>query len=228
MTGNSKLPGDEEISAWIDGGLDEEGSARMTHLASTEEAVGARAARLRHMDDLLRTAVPQDDDVPADLLNRLGLGAEAPAGSAEVIDLATARAAQANRTAQTPRRWHLPQGFARLAAQVLLFVGVGFGAVGLRHETPSPQSQEDAPYRVLGDSAGLEAPANAMIMLAPGTSHARAATIAAEAGARLVGKPGPSGTVRLSIDPARRDAVLAALRSDPEVTLAEPLDGDRP
>ncbi|HXD03135.1 MAG TPA: hypothetical protein VN627_07485, partial [Novosphingobium sp.] len=67
------VPDDQQLSAWLDGGLDDDGNAKMADLAARNEDVASRAARLRHMDELVRAAVPAEEEIPAELLTRLGL-----------------------------------------------------------------------------------------------------------------------------------------------------------
>jgi len=223
------LPGDEQLSAWLDGGLDADGNAKMADLAARNEDVAARAARLRRMDELVRAAVPEEEAVPAELLARLGLAAPAAgsaAPAADVIDLAAARAAR-TAPAPAPRPWFT--GMGRIAAQLVLISGLGLGimlALGHNRQPAAPQVSAD--YRVLGDASRAAPPANALVRFGPGVSAAEASALTREAGGSLVGQPSATGTARLAIDPARRDAVLARLRATPGVILAEPLDGTRP
>jgi len=224
------LPDDQQLSAWLDSGLDEEGSMNMADLAARNEDVAARVARLRQMDELIRAAVPQEDEIPAELLARLGLAPAAAAGPAEVIDLAAARAA---RSAAAPARQPLRfAGFGRIAAQLVLVLGLGLGAMlalcpnraGQAPAGPAAASPGQADYRVLGDAGPAAPAANALVRFAPGVDAAAAEALSRNAGATLIGPPSASGTARLAIDPARRDAVLARLRETTGVVLAEPLD----
>ena len=244
MSGNERNPpppqvGDEELSAWLDGGLGEDGNARMADLVGSNEDLAARAARLRRIDGLVREAVPEEP-VPAELLARLGLAAAAepaPAASAsaEVIELAVAREARKARVAAAaPASRLVPPGgqgrFARIAAQVLLVAGIGLGVALLRGigGPPTPGPVVEAPYRVLGDESSAPAAANAIARFAPGTPRSQVAAAVRAAGGTLAGDPGDTGVVRLAVDPVRRDAVLARLRAEPGVVLAEPLDQVRP
>lgn len=218
------LPADEQLSAWIDGGLDADGIAKMADLAARNEDIAARAARLRRMDELVRAAVPEEEEVPAELYARLGLAT--PARAAEVIELASVRAA---RSAPAPARPARFAGFGRIAAQLLLISGLGLGvmfALGQQQQPAAPEASAD--YRVLGDASRAAPAANALVRFAPSIDAAQASALTRAAGASLVGAPSAAGTARLAIDPARRDAVLARLRTTPGVVLAEPLDGSRP
>ena len=232
------LPGDEQLSAWLDGGLDADGNAKMADLAARNEDVAARAARLRRMDELVRAAVPEEETIPPELLARLGLAqpeAASAAPAAQVIDLAAARAARpapapasAPARAPAPRAWFT--GMGRIAAQLVLISGLGLGVMlALGHDrqpaTPGAPTEASADYRVLGDASRAAPAANALVRFAPGIDAAQAAALARTAGASMVGAPSAAGTARLAIAPARRDAVLARLRATPGVILAEPLDG---
>jgi len=226
---------DERLSAWLDGGLDDDGNEKMADLAEANEDIARRAARLRRMDELMRAAVPEEDHVPDELLARLGLAnaaqlhgrAESPAGAAEVIDLAAARAARAAQSAPvTPRRL---AGFGRIAAQLVLISGLGLGIMlAVNSGQDRTGTGTDARYRTLSDASAAPVPANALVRFAPGVDAAEAAALARHAGADLVARPSASGTARLSIAPVRRDAVLSRLRASPRVLLAEPLDGGQP
>ena len=86
-----------------------------------------------------------------------------------------------------------------------------------------------ADYRALGsapDAAAQEA--NALVKFAPGLGAGDAQRIAAAGGVRLVGAPNAAGAWKAAVAPGRRAAVLDALRSDPKVLLAEPVDGATP
>lgn len=231
---------DEQLSAWLDGGLDDDGNAKMTDLAARNEDVARRAERLRRMDELVRAAVPEEDTVPAKLLARLGLAPQATDSApqvadsvggpaAEVIDLASARAAREARVAAArPARFFGAKffGLGRMAAQLLLVIGLGLGGLlawNTGRDAASPE--RPAEYRVLGDSSRAAPPANALVRFAPDVDAAAASRLARDAGASLVSAPSAAGTARLAIEPGRRAVVLARLRDTPGVIMAEPLDG---
>lgn len=223
MTAQKPDPTNQELSAWIDGGLNEAEDVRMMDLAASREDIAARAARLRRMDDLVRAVVPAEESIPDELLARLGLAKQAVSTSAQVIDLAAARSDRPAAIAPARRWLSGPWAQARAAAQILLVLGLGAVAVTVTRQ--GPESQFDAAYHTLSDGSGMEAQANAVMVLAKGTSLTRAGAIAEDAGARMIGVPGETGAVRLAIDPARRSQVLARLRADREVLMVEPLDG---
>ena len=229
------IPDDTMISAWLDGTLDQngdkDGAARMTELAAKDEAFALRVQRLRHLDDLVRAAVPAEPDIPAALLQRLGL-AEAARG-ATVVDIAAARQARANRQAAlaSPSRFGR-DAFVKVAAQVAIIAGAGlvvavFNLPGRHPATGS--SGPAAEYRALGSAPDAAASAvNALVKFAPGVATGEAQQIAQAAGVRLIGTPNAAGAWKAMVAPGRRDAVLGALRTDQRVALAEPVDGAAP
>ena len=227
MIPDDQMPADEMISAWLDGTLDAEGARRMTELAARDEAFARRAERLRHMDSLVRAAVPAEPEIPADLLERLGL-APVPSGlaaGAGVIDRAAAREERAAGRAATAPAPGARGGFLRMAAQLALVAGVGLAVVVVSRPTDRIEGPE-AEYRALGsapDAAAREA--NAMVKFAPGVAASEAGKIAAAAGVKLLGSPNQAGAWKAIVAPGRRTEALDALRSQPRVLMAEPLDG---
>lgn len=214
---------DERIAAWIDGMLDEKGAAAMSELAASDETLTARAQRLRHIDALVRSAVPAEDEIPPALVERLGLAPQPAAPrTAQILSLDEVRARR-----RAPARGPVGQPRWQIAAQVALVLGLGVSlAMGNGSTGSGPSSP--ASYRALGHAAppGAALPAvNALVVFAPGTDLAAARAIAGRAGARLVGEPNEAGAWKLAVSPVRRDAVLQALRADPAVTMAEPVDG---
>ena len=225
-------PDDMMISAWLDGTLDEDGTARMTELAANDEAFALRVQRLRHLDDLVRAAVPAEPEIPAALLARLGLErsdlAEGPSRGG-VVDLAAVRRERASRLAvpTSPSRFGR-SAFLKVAAQVAVVAGIGL-SVAVFNLPGQKAGDPAADYRALGsapDAAAQEA--NALVKFAPGLGAGDAQRIAAAGGVRLVGAPNAAGAWKAAVAPGRRAAVLDALRSDPKVLLAEPVDGATP
>lgn len=236
MTGKSFGPGASEpdmaaetrLAAWLDGELDKEGTQDMDARISADPHLASQVERWRHVDALVRSAVPEEP-VPAALLQRLGLSDE-PA-PATVVDLASARRLRSTQQASAATaRWSGP-ALWRIAAQVLVIGGVGIGAslwFAPRQAAPEPS----ATYRTLSDAPRTSRAAtpviSAVVVFTDDTQPARARAIAARAGARLIGEPTSGGGWKASIAPGRRDAVLAVLRQQPEVTMAEPIDGAAP
>jgi hypothetical protein len=225
--------GDDKISAWLDGSLDKDGAARMTHLAATDHTVAMRALRLRHLDELVRSAVPAEDTVPQELLERLGLAApmqgdDVVQGSG-VVDLAEARRARedASSARQDVVRGK-PSALWRMAAQVAIVAGIGV-SLAIWKIPGENKDEPRADYRTLSNASVTTVRlTNALIMFAPGTDEGAARAIASAAGAQLLGKPNGAGAWKAAIVPGRRDAVLAALREDGRVTMAEAVDGTAP
>ncbi|WP_298193808.1 hypothetical protein [Novosphingobium sp.] len=215
------MPDDETLAAWLDGALDAEGARRMTELAARHEALARRVERMRHVDDLVRLAVPAEEAVPPALLERLGL---APAGEAKVVSLADARAARAQPAVARRSGGVL----LRMAAQLALVAGVGLAVLVLAR--PAERVQDPAAaYRALGTSPGAAArSANALIRFAPGIAASEADRIARGAGIRLIGEPNAAGAWKAVVEPGRRAASLEALRADTRVMMAEPIDGKTP
>jgi hypothetical protein len=222
---------DEHISAWLHGALTADEAARMAVLAANDPETAARAGRLRHLDDLLRQAVPLEDTLPAALQERLGLAVSATQLS-NVIDLAAARtaaeaAAQKVRNGAAPAQPTRFMAFAaggwRVAAQVIVVLGIGLAA---SQWIGAPRLQvPEANYRTLGDVPTSGVSANALVIFVGGTDASEARALASRAGARIVGAANGGGVWRLAINPARRDAALEQLRALPEVRMAEPIDG---
>jgi hypothetical protein len=247
--GPAGMPGDEAIGAWLDGALAPEGLEAMERLTEDQDQIAARLDRLRHLDGLVREAVPAEETIPAELLARLGLAEDQAAGQkaasvelraapARVIDLAAARAARTQERQKEAAAARRPSWFGRMAqskvaAQVILLAGVGLVAA-LWH-FPGGGSGGDLPraaapaapaeYRALGDAPGAEDRANVVVMFDPALAPDRARALAQAAGAELIGSAGRGGTWRALVPAEGRDAALARLRASPGVTLAEPIDG---
>ena len=216
---------DARLSAWLDGELDKDGTEQMSDRIAFDEVLRQRADRLARLDELVRAAVPEEP-LPAELLVRLGL---APRESADVVDLAAARRERGVGPARTTvPAWRT--GMWRIAAQVLVVGGIGLGAVlalAPNHDRLAPgQTAPDAAYRTLSDHPSAVQPAvNALVVFSDATDPATARRIAGAAGASLVGEPTAGGAWKASIAPTRRDAVLAVLRRDARVSMAETIDG---
>jgi anti-sigma factor RsiW len=125
------------------------------------------------------------------------------------------------RPAPTPSGW-----FTRLreatswmgvavAVQFCLLVAMGF-ALWRAESVPG--------YHVLG-SMSASADANVVVIFRPETSERDLRSLLRSSGARLVGGPTVSDAYLLRVTPATRAAVVARLRQESEVVLAEPIDG---
>lgn len=80
---------------------------------------------------------------------------------------------------------------------------------------------------------GLSAPpqrsaANLVVMFTEGSSEADLRKLLQSNGATFVGGPTEAGAYLLHVPAKGRLEAVAALRSDPHVTMAQPIDGDRP
>jgi len=216
---------DDKISAWIDGGLDAEGTEAMELEANSNEAIALRAVRFRKLDALVREAIPLDDQVPDELLARLGLPAARLAPD-NVVSLADARASRLGGETPTPPRFWQSLTSGRLAAQWVLLLGLGLS--GVLYLSNPTQFGPQADYHALGDAtrAGeLVQQPNAVAMFAPGTDQLRIRALLSNAGVRVIGQPSAEGVWKLSAPVEKRDAILQQLRNDPAVVMAQPLDG---
>ena len=107
---------------------------------------------------------------------------------------------------------------AALAVAQLAFVIVA-GALLL--------SLSRTPYQALSTPPAT-APANILVMFRPGSSEAELRKLLDSAGASFVGGPTEANAYLLHVPAERRPSALAELSADPHVTLAQPIDGDRP
>lgn len=117
------------------------------------------------------------------------------------------------------RRPARPEGLKWVvAAQFVLLAVLGFAAL-----PTSPAAQRQGEYRALG-----EAPAgrtgNVLAMFRPDSSVAAMRHSLEASGARLVDGPTPAGAYLLEVPGGIGGRQLAALRGDPNVTMAEPIE----
>lgn len=108
-------------------------------------------------------------------------------------------------------------GWVAAAQFSLLLVAVAITS------SPEITANRAAEYHALG-RPGLAGDGNVLAMFRPGTEAAQIRQVLARSNARLVEGPTPAGAYLLSVDPAARNTVLARLRSEPAILLAEPLD----
>lgn len=229
-TDGNRQPGvsDAALAAWIDGTMDERGAAEMERMIGSDDILATRVARLRHLDSLVRAAVPEEP-VPEALLQRLGLAevkGRVTGSASGVVDLGERRAARA--AAVRPAVG--PGAGWRIAAQVALVAGVGSALLLVGRPQDGAGPVPAAEYTALGNAeadAGASA-ANALVMFAPGTDPAEARRVLAAAGLDPVGAVSAQGAWQVRADPARRAAALERLRALPGITMAEPLDGGTP
>lgn len=115
------------------------------------------------------------------------------------------------------------RGFNRPAVAALAFAQFAFvlvaGAMLLSLSRPS--------YRALSSSPPPQT-ANAIAMFRPDTREAELRGLLQENGASLVGGPTSAGAYLLRVPAQSRPAVLAELRGNRHVLMAEAIDGPRP
>lgn len=202
----------EKLGAWLDGELGEDEARRIEAAVTAHPVLAKEADALRRTDAALREAYPM---APADdaLLSRLGLGDPTPAAQAEVIDLAAVRA---GRAASAPRpRWTMPG--RRLAASIAVVALAGAAAAGWISQRPA--AAPDGAYTALSDRT--DAPrADVLVVLQDG---ADATGIIHSAGGKLVGARTSAGAWRVVAEPGQGSALLARLRADKRVVMAEPI-----
>jgi hypothetical protein len=108
------------------------------------------------------------------------------------------------------------------AAVALQFCAIAVLAALLARPAAHPESDD---YRALG-SAGANGMARVVVTFRPDTPEAELRRIVRASGARIVGGPTVTDAWLVGAD-GRLDPVLARLRAEPAVTLAEPLVVDR-
>ncbi len=123
-------------------------------------------------------------------------------------------------------RWTVATQFACL----LLFGGLFFGDLAFRpHPAPAQyQGQYQARYRTLSaaaaPSASVQATANIIIMFQPNTSEQDMRRILKASDARMIDGPTSADAYMLRVPAARRTAIVATLKHEQAVTLAQPVD----
>lgn len=163
--------------------------------ASAGDALPAGVDMERALARLMPALGPQEQSAPAP--------AAAPAPAPRPVSWW--RSAAANQPSWL--RW-------TVAAQWVAIIGLG--ALLLRPDS------DPAPYRVLGSAASSGA--NLVVMFQPNTSERDLRRVLQAQGARVVDGPTVTDAYLLTVPAANRDRALQALRADPAVKLAEPLD----
>jgi anti-sigma factor RsiW len=107
---------------------------------------------------------------------------------------------------------------AGLVAAQLAFVVVAGGLV---------LSLNRAPYQALS-APPVTSSANIIVMFRPNSSEADLRKLLETSGATFAGGPTEADAYLLRAPAETRPRALAALRADPNVTMAQPIDGDRP
>ncbi|ELX09091.1 hypothetical protein Jab_2c11510 [Janthinobacterium sp. HH01] len=165
--------------------------------ASAGDALPAGVDMERALARLMPALGPQEQSAPAP--------AAAPAPAPAPRPVSWWRAAAANQPSWL--RW-------TVAAQSVAIIGLG--ALLLRPES------DPAPYRVLGSAVSNGG--NLVVVFQPNTSERDLRRVLQAQGARVVDGPTVTDAYLLTVPAANRDRALQAMRADPAVKLAEPLD----
>ena len=166
-----------------------------TEAASAGDALPAGVDMERALARLMPALGPQEQSAPAP--------AAAPAPAPQRVSWW--RAAAANQPSWL--RW-------TVAAQWVAIIGLG--ALLLRPDS------DPAPYRVLGSAVSNGG--NLVVVFQPNTSERDLRRVLQAQGARVVDGPTVTDAYLLTVPAANRDRALQAMRADPAVKLAEPLD----
>lgn len=105
-----------------------------------------------------------------------------------------------------------------VAAQFAALVVLGIAAL----PTTAPASRH-APYRALGEAPATRS-GNVLAMFRPNASVSAMRHSLDASDARLVDGPTPAGAYLLQVPGGEQGHELAALRKDPNVTMAEPIE----
>jgi Putative zinc-finger len=128
-------------------------------------------------------------------------------------------AAAVDRLRGLPRRWQLAPGWARWAI-VAQFAGI----VVLGAWVAAPGGESPVLYQTLGAPAARAPSAGSIaVVFVPEVTASELLRIVRTVGASVVDGPTASNAYVLQVPAGQRDAVLAALRSEPAVALAQPL-----
>jgi hypothetical protein len=179
------------------------------HLADCAECRGELAIERRLHGEVAQ--LPLDAGLGfAELRRRLALTPPIPARRpARALDAVRRAAARPGR-----KGWAI----AAQAAAVLLVVGIAIPSFQQR-----PQPAQPAQYQTLG-SAPTHPAGNLLVMFRPETSEQQLRTLITQSGARVVDGPTETGAYMLLVPAAQRETVLARLRAQSAVTLAQPID----
>ncbi|HEY1604505.1 MAG TPA: zf-HC2 domain-containing protein [Allosphingosinicella sp.] len=106
------------------------------------------------------------------------------------------------------------------AAQFAALIVLGLAALP---SAPTAPAARQGAYRALGDAPAAR-PGNVLAMFRPEASVAAMRRSLDASGARFVDGPTPAGAYLLQVPGDDKGPALAALRRDPIVTMAEPID----
>ncbi|MQA36643.1 zf-HC2 domain-containing protein [Rugamonas aquatica] len=182
-----------------------------TEAASAGDALPAGVDMERALAKLMPALGPQEQNAPSP--NASGTSHTGAAAIATPVQAAASaprpvswwRAAAANQPSWL--RW-------TVAAQWVAIIGLG--ALLLRPDS------DPAPYRVLGSA--ISNGGNLVVVFQPNTSERDLRRVLQAQGARVVDGPTVTDAYLLTVPAANRDRALQAMRADPAVKLAEPLD----
>lgn len=213
-------PTDEQISAWLDGNLPPDEAEKLVAAVQGDADLKDRIDSMRNIDALVRKAVPLDETIPTELLERLGLGRGNPQGN--VIAFAPRRASPSTLVPAMEDRFRR-SGIWQIAAQVAMIACVGL--VGALWLVPASREPENS-YRALSASSSPSiASPTAIVLFDDDVTAAEARLIVERLGASIAGEQNAAGAWPLLVKPANREVILGALRQREDVLVAEPIDG---
>lgn len=195
----------EELLPWyVTGRLEEADRVRVeAHLASCGECQRQVAVERRLMREF-RALTPELESGWARLRARIEEPAPVPRTQPSFIEQFSALISR--------------PAVAGLAFAQLAFVMISAGVL-LSFSRPT--------YHTLG-SAPAPASANAIVMFRDGAKVSQVGVALRSAGASVVEGPTGTGAYLLHVPAQQRDAALRRLQSDPDVKLAQPIDGVAP
>jgi anti-sigma factor RsiW len=195
----------EELIPWyLTGQLDDEDLAMVEHHLSSCAHCRRQLAAERRMIDEFAQLSPQIDSGWARLRQRI----DVPQPRERLWDKLRGQAAELWESLSRP-------AIATLAVAQLAFV-VAAGAILLSLGQPD--------YRTLG-SAPAPASANVIAMFRAETTEAQLRDLLQSNGASLVDGPTAGGAYLLRVQASSRPQVVARLRGDRHVLMAQPIDG---
>ena len=127
------------------------------------------------------------------------------------------------RSWQATRRTVL--GWAARPMRVAVFATAQAAMLLIAFQLGQPPVRPNAEYRTLS-SSDAATKANAIVIFKPETREAEFRKLLADAGAEIVGGPTESNGYLLNLPRVKREAALDRFRENPQVSLAEPLDGE--
>lgn len=115
-------------------------------------------------------------------------------------------------------------GLAARPLRVAAFAAAQAAMLLVVFQLAQPSAQPDAEYRTLS-SGEVANQANAIVMFKPETREVELRKLLTDVDADIVGGPTESNGYLLNLPQAKRDAALERLRKQPQIMLAQPLDG---